>query len=191
MAEDGVKRPEETIQSYKESVHHQYVSTLINLKTLQNNSKAMYRDYWEGRKYNVSKDSQYSNQSFVILPTKNLERVNTLAEKLQIQGIELFKNESPIYVNNVLKQNGEYEEEFTIPSNSLIIPNRQPEAPLIAAILEFDADIDQEVLIKERQARLRDGSSIMYDTTAFNFSMMYGLSAITCLLYTSPSPRDS
>ncbi len=179
MAEDGVKRPEGTIQSYKESVHHQYVSTLINLKTLKNNSKSMYLDYWEGRKYNVSKDSQYSNQSFVILPTKNLERVNTLAEKLQIQGIELFKNESPIYVNNVLKQNGEYEEEFTIPSNSLIIPNRQPEAPLIAAILEFDADIDQEVLIKERQARLRDGSSIMYDTTAFNFSMMYGLSAIT------------
>ena len=179
MAEDGVKRPEGTIQSYKESVHHQYVSTLINLKTLKNNSKSMYLDYWEGRKYNVSKDSQYSNQSFVILPTKNLERVNTLAEKLQIQGIELFKNESPIYVNNVLKQNGEYEEEYTIPPNSLIIPNKQPEAPLIAAILEFDADIDKEVLIKERQARLRDGSSIMYDTTAFNFTMMFGLPAIT------------
>ena len=28
MAEDGVRRPEGTIQSYKESVHHQFVSTL-------------------------------------------------------------------------------------------------------------------------------------------------------------------
>ena len=34
MSEDGVKRPEGTIQSYKESVHHQFVSSLSNLKTL-------------------------------------------------------------------------------------------------------------------------------------------------------------
>ena len=33
MAEDGVRRPEGTIQSYKESVHHQFVSSLINLNT--------------------------------------------------------------------------------------------------------------------------------------------------------------
>ena len=30
-----------------------------------------------------------------------------------------------------------------------------------------------------KQTALRDGSSIMYDTTAFNFSMVYGLEAIT------------
>ena len=61
----------------------------------------------------------------------------------------------------------------------MIIPNRQPEAPLISAILEFDAEIDNEVLVEERQENLRDGSSIMYDTTAFNFTMMYGLNAVT------------
>ena len=61
----------------------------------------------------------------------------------------------------------------------MIIPNRQPEAPLISAILEFDAEIDDEVLMKERQATLKNGSSIMYDTTAFNFTMMYGLDALT------------
>ena len=64
----------------------------------------------------------------------------------------------------------------------MIIPNRQPEAPLISAILEFDAEIDEDVLKKEREATLRDGSSIMYDTTAFNFTMMYGLEAVTVLL---------
>ena len=55
----------------------------------------------------------------------------------------------------------------------------QPEAPLISAILEFDTEIDEDVLKKEREATLRDGSSIMYDTTAFNFTMMYGLEAVT------------
>jgi hypothetical protein len=66
MSEDGVRRPEGTIQSYKESVHHQYISTLANLKTLQSNTKEMYEDYWDGRKYNVSKNSVYANQTFLM-----------------------------------------------------------------------------------------------------------------------------
>ena len=179
MAEDGVRRPEGTIQSYKESVHHQFVSTMINLDTLKNNSKSMYEDYWDGRKYNVSSNSKYSNRSYVVLATNNNGRINALAEKLKAQDIEIYKNDKPISVSNVLKQNGITVSEYTIPSGSMIIPNNQPEAPLVSAILEFDAEIDEEVLIKEKQKRIKNGSSIMYDTTAFNFTMMFGLPAIT------------
>ena len=179
MAEDGVRRPEGTIQSYKESVHHQFISSLTNLNTLLANSKAMYNDYWEARKLNVSNESEWANQTFVILPTKNSSRINTLADKLKSQNIEIYTNKQNINVKNVLKQTGDIVEEFNIPAGSMIVPNRQPEAPLISAILEFDAEIDEDVLKKEREATLRDGSSIMYDTTAFNFTMMYGLEAVT------------
>ncbi len=179
MAEDGVRRPEGTIQSYKESVHHQFVSSIANLETLSRNSKAMYKDYWDGRKYNVSKDGKYANQTFVVLANNNHRRMNTLAEKLNAQGIEIFTNEKTLRVKDALTQNGEIKPEFTIPAGSMVIPNRQPEAPLISAILEFDAEILESVLVKERQATLRDGSSIMYDTTAFNLTMMYGLPAVT------------
>ena len=179
MAEDGVRRPEGTIQSYKESVHHQFVSSLVNLNTLLKNTKEMYEDFWDGRKLNISKDTKWANQSFVILPTKNKSRLNTLAKKLQSQDIEIYINSEEIDVVNVLKQTGDIENQYTIPKGSMIIPNRQPEAPLIAAILEFDAEIDNDVLTKEREETLKDGSSIMYDTTAFNFTMMYGLEAVT------------
>ena len=179
MAEDGVRRPEGTIQSYKESVHHQFVSSLVNLNTLLKNTKEMYEDFWDGRKLNISKDTKWANQSFVILPTKNKSRLNTLAKKLQSQDIEIYINSEEIDAVNVLKQTGDVENQYTIPKGSMIIPNRQPEAPLIAAILEFDAEIDNDVLTKEREETLKDGSSIMYDTTAFNFTMMYGLEAVT------------
>ena len=179
MAEDGVKRPEGTIQSYKESVHHQFISSLVNLKTLQKNSDAMYKDFWEGRKLNISNTSKWANKSYVILPTKNTKRINTLAAKLKAQDIEIYQNTKEIRVEGALKQTGDVLNEFVIPIGSMIIPNKQPEAPLISAILEFDAEIDNEVLVKERQATLKNGSSIMYDTTAFNFTMMYGLDALT------------
>ena len=179
MAEDGVRRPEGTIQSYKESVHHQFISTMVNLNTLQKHSKDMYKDYWDGRKYNVSNNGKYSNRTYVILANNNHGRLNILAEKLKIQNIEIFQNDKDITVKEVLKQNSEIESNYIIPSGSMIIPNKQPEAPLISAILEFDAEIDDAVLIEEKQKSIKNGSSIMYDTTAFNFTMMFGLPAVT------------
>ena len=179
MAEDGVRRPEGTVQTYKESVHHMYISTMANLKTLQLNSKEMYKDYWDGRKYNVSSQSEYANKYYVILPTDNLGRLNTFISKLEAQEIEIYTNTNPIKVSNIISQIGDTEEEYIIPEGSLIVPNRQPDAPLIAAILEFDAKINDSVLIEERQKVLKNGSSVMYDATAWNLTMMYGLPAIT------------
>ena len=46
-------------------------------------------------------------------------------------------------------------------------------------MLEFDAKISNDVLVEERQRVLRDGSSIMYDATAWNITMMHGLEALT------------
>ena len=179
MAEDGVRRPEGTVQTYKESVHHMYISTMANLKTLQLNSKEMYKDYWDGRKYNVSSQSEYANKYYVILPTDNLGRLSTFISKLEAQEIKIYRNTNPIKVSNIINQIGDTEEEYIIPKGSLIVPNRQPDAPLIAAILEFDAKINDSVLIEERQKVLKNGSSVMYDATAWNLTMMYGLPAIT------------
>ena len=179
MAEDGVRRPEGTVQTYMESVHHQFVSTMANLASLQTHSQAMYRDYWDGRKYNVSAKSEFANRSYVFLANENHGRMNALVDRLEAQGIELFTNKSPIKVDSAITQLGETNKQFQIPAGSLIVPNRQPDAPLVAAILEFDADVKKSVLIEERQRTLRDGSSLMYDTTAWNFSMMFGLPSVT------------
>lgn len=179
MAEDGVRRPEGTVQTYQESVHHQFVSTMANLASLAEHSQAMYRDYWDGRKYNVSPKSQFANRSYVILANENHGRMNALVERLEAQGVELFTNEAPMKVASATTQLGTQEKGYVLPKGSLIIPNRQPDAPFVAAILEFDADVRKSVLVEERQRNLRDGSSLMYDTTAWNFSMMYGLAAVT------------
>lgn len=179
MAEDGVRRPEGTVQTYLESVHHQFVSTVANLQTLSKHSKAMYQDYWQARKNNVAAKGPYANRSYVILANNNVGRTQALLEKLLAQDIEVFATEKDIKVKTAENQLGQSLKDAVIPKGSYVIPNRQPEAPLIAAIMEFDAEVKQEVLIKERQNTLRDGSSIMYDTTAWNLTMMYGVEALT------------
>lgn len=178
MAEDGVRRPEGTIQTYKESVHHQFVSTMANLESLHKYSKDMYKDYWQDRQAILEKDSRYFNKTFVVQANGNATRMNTLAEKLLAQDIEVFIAEKDFDVRKALNHLGQ-EISTTVKEGSLVIPNRQPEARLLAAIMEFDAQILPETVQQERQTILREGRSIMYDTSAWNLTMMYGLEALT------------
>jgi len=178
MAEDGVRRPEGTVQTYKESVHHQFVSTMANLNSLNTYSKDMYKDYWQDRKQVISKNSRYANQTFIVLANENHSRMQRLVDVLQAQDIEVFEAQADFKVKNANNHLGK-SIDTTITKGSLVIPNRQPEARLLAAIMEFDSGILPEVLKQERQKVLREGRSVMYDTTAWNLTMMYGLDALT------------
>ncbi|GGW95198.1 M14 family metallopeptidase [Alteromonas halophila] len=179
MAEDGVRRPEGTVQTYLESVHHQFVSTFANLQTLAKHSQAMYQDFWLGRKNNVSSKGKFANRSYVILANDNHGRTQALVDRLLAQDIDVYTAEADFDVDEATNHLGSTLEDVIIPAGSIVVPNRQPEAPLIAAILEFDAGVKDAVLLEERQKTLRDGSSIMYDTTAWNLTMMYGLKSLT------------
>ncbi len=176
--EDAVMRPEGRMRTYQQSVHQQLVSTLVNLETLARHSADIYRDYFADRQRMISSSSPYASVSYVIEPTDNHSRLNALVEVLQFQDINVYQTSSEITVSNARDHLGQTRSRTTLPAGSVVIPNRQAEARLIAAVLEFDTPIKDEVLIEERQNTLRDGSSIMYDVTAWNLSMMYGLSAL-------------
>ena len=178
IAEDGVRQANGRIVSYQESVHHQLISTITNLKTLAKNSKEMYKDYLNDRRKIISSNSDYANISFALPPSKNTKRFQGFIRLMELQGIELYTTTKETSYSNALNQLGE-KVSTKLPKGSLIIRNRQPEARLLSAILEFDVKLNDKVLVKERQHVLRDGSSIMYDTTAWNLTMMYGVEAFT------------
>ncbi|QBY04608.1 peptidase [Thalassotalea sp. HSM 43] len=177
-AEDGVRLNNGQIRSYKKSVHHQLLSSIANLQTLANNKQKIFADFVKNRNSHISAKGPYANKSWVILPSKNQSRLHKFLDLLDLQGIEYYKNESRISVRNAVNQLGQKLSSQMIEPGAIIIPNRQYDAPLIAAILEFDANIKDSVLLEERQKVLRDGSSVMYDSTAWNLTMMYGLEAL-------------
>jgi hypothetical protein len=177
-AEDGVRLAEGSVRTYQESVHHQLVSTLANLESLARHSKDMYRDFLADRRQVISPDSPYANITYAIQPTENASRMRTFVEKLQAQGFRLYRLDEQMTVRNAIDMAGKTRSSTRLPAGTLIVPNRQPEARLLAAVLEFDAVIGEETLLKERQELLRSGHSTMYDTTAWNLEMMYGLETL-------------
>jgi len=176
-AEDGIQLENGIIRTYAQSVHHQLVSSLANLETLAVHSKDIYRDFVKDRQLVISNDSPYADKSYVVLPTANRKRLEHFVSLLQAQNIEVQQTASAISVREVTDQLGQKFTEKTLPKGALVIRARQPEARLLNAILEFNANIKDEVLLEEYQRTLRDGSSVMYDNTAWNLTMMLGLNA--------------
>ena len=179
IAENGVRRRGGIITTYQESVHHQLVSTLTNLQTLAEQSKNLYRDYVADRRFVLSSRSPYADRNFVILPTDNHSRLQSFVDTMELQGFELYSANQDISVSNALTQLGSTIDKSTIPKGSIVLPNRQPEARLLATMLEFETTITPATLLKERQSILRGEGSLMYDVTAWNITMLHGLEAWT------------
>jgi len=179
IAEDGVRRPSGEMLSYRESVHHQLLSSWTDLKSLQENAAEIKADFLALRRSILSEKGPYANRTFAVLPTKNAARVDQLLDLLELQGIEAYRVDKDTPVKGAVDQLGRTGTVTTLPAGTLLIPNRQPEANLIAAMFEFDPRMSDEALTRERKELLAKGQSTMYDATAWNLTMMYGLEAVT------------
>lgn len=178
FAEDGVRRPGGAIHSYREAVHHQAVSSMANLMTLQENVGDLRRDVLAERRGAVSADGPYARRTFAVLPSGNQSRVDGFADLMELQGFEFFRTTSDFRASG-FDQFGASFEGRTIPVGTILIPNRQPEGHQVATMLEFDTRMTPDYVERERKAILRTGSSTIYDVTAWNITMMHGLEALT------------
>ena len=178
IAEDGVQRSSNLL-SYRQSVHHQVISSLANLETLRRERKTMLEAFSSDRAEVSSPRGPYGNRSFVILPTANQGRLNDLLDLLRIQGLEAHRLTRAVRVGTATDQLGRELRNHELPAGSIVLRNRQPEARLLAAMFEFDSRMSDAALAYERERVLRTGRSTIYDTTGWNITMMFGLEALT------------
>jgi Zinc carboxypeptidase len=178
IAEDGVYRPEGTVLTYRESVHHQFISSIANLESLATNREAILRDFLADRREAVAGNS-LSAPTFVVSADGDLQRMMRLLDLLLLQDIEVYRNDSAITLNRATDQLGRNVRGVSIPAGSLIIPARQPRARLVRNLLDFDPHMSQEALVAERQDVISGEGSGIYDTTAWNITMLYNLPAYT------------
>jgi hypothetical protein len=178
MSEDGVRRADGSIQSYREAVHGNVVSTMANLATFHRNAKEMRRDFHNHRLAALAPNGPFASRSWAVLPSDNRGRFAAFASCLEQQGIEMLVLDGPLTVKKAADQFGRDRENVTLPAGTLIIPNKQPLGHLVALLLDFDPQIPEPALKHEREELLKKGESSIYDMTSWNLSMMHGLEAL-------------
>ncbi|MEK6703638.1 MAG: M14 family zinc carboxypeptidase, partial [Planctomycetota bacterium] len=174
---DGARRHEGTIEPYREAVHKQLVSTMANLATLQRHRREIVKDFAVDRWRMVSDESPYATRSFVLAGAEgNKGRWDRLMDIFKIQGIEAYQLTAELKASG-RDGLGREVKDRVFPAGTLVVPGRQPQGRIAAAILELDPRMSPAFLTEERRELLRFGQSRLYDTTAWNAAMLYGVDA--------------
>lgn len=173
---DAVRRPEGTLVSYRESVHHQVVSSWANLKSLSTNRVAIMKDYLASKRNNVAESGRFAKRLFAFPPTANAGRTRRLLDLLLLQGFEVFEAREAFKGSGVDRLGNEVKDQ-QLPKGTLLVSARQPLGNLVAAMLEFDPKFKNEFLVEERRELLRFDQSRLYDTTAWNVPMLFDAQA--------------
>lgn len=172
----GVKRPEGRVLTYAESVGNQFRSSMANLQTMVDNLAALREEWLEARREAVADDGRYGARVFALPPSANAARMRHFLDNMLLQGVEVSRATAAFSAGGI-DSLGQSFEPRDFPAGTLLIENRQPLAPFIAAMLEFDPRMVPEFLEKEREQLLRRGETEIYDITGWSLPMLYDLEA--------------
>jgi hypothetical protein len=171
----SIKKKDGSILTYGESVHHQFISSMANLKTAAKNRKELLQDFYKEKK--VAIEGPKNIQTFLFVAGENRSRADKLIETLLLQGIEVDKAEGDFVVGNVHDYWGKSYSQKKFPKGTYIVNLDQPLRPLIQAILEFDPHMSQSFLEEERHALERNKETRMYEVSAWSVPMAYNVEA--------------
>lgn len=178
VADHGVRQANHLVLRYDEGVARQLGSAWANLRSLQANHRGLLQAFWDDRRSVTGARGDYADRVFVVRGDAHPDRARALVELLELQGIEAFRTTGEWRIGRATDLMGN-EGPARVPAGAIVIPNRQPMARVVANLFEFDPRIDEASLVREREALLRDGRGTIYDVTAWNLPMMFGLEAWT------------
>jgi hypothetical protein len=95
---------------------------------------------------------------------------------MELQGFELYAAGRDLQADAVDSLGRR--QRRTLPAGTLLVPNRQPEAPLVATMLELDRPLPPEYVERERRELLKNSSSTIYDLTSWSVPLLHGLETV-------------
>lgn len=172
----SIKQPAGTVLTYPESVEHHVVSSFANLDTLRANRRDILRDFLTDRQWAVSADRS-GTDTFLLPPMTDKAAFDRAVELLNRHGLEYGIAAEPVQATSVTNVWGDESETRQFPAGTLIVPAAQPRRRLLEAILQFDPHMSDSFLKKEREDLENHRGTRIYDITAWNLPMAYGLPA--------------
>jgi hypothetical protein len=178
-----VKRPEGTVMTYRETVHHQFIGSFANLLACANGREELLSDYYNVKLKNVR--DRGKSGAFLFPPGPNASRLAKFAGKLQHQHIEVESATSSFKVSRTVSSLADGVKDKTFPEGTLVVRTGQPLKQLVEVLLTFDIRISTLFLEIEKKEILKHGRSKLYETTAWSMPLAYDLEAY----YTESLPR--
>jgi hypothetical protein len=170
-----IKRSDGTILTFRETVHHHFVSSIANLTTAASRRQELLQDFYVEKKRALSGKQAAPVSAYIFVPGDNPVRLHKFIKTLLMQGIEVKLAINKFMANNLHDYWGQTHSKKELPAGTFIVPLAQPMQSLIQAILEFDPRMGDSFLATERRELEKKKRSRLYEVTAWSVPMAYNL----------------
>jgi len=161
--------------SYRDAVHHHIVSTLVNLETLRTNRRDIIRDFLADRRWAVKEEA--AGPTFLVPPCADTANRNRFVELLRSQGIEVEFAQEPFEAEDARDVWANKQAGKKFPTGTLVVRSSQPHRRMLQTLCNFDPHLTDSFLAKERRELENRRETLLYDVTAWNLPMAFGLEA--------------
>ncbi len=172
----AVKQFDGDVLEYKESVQHQYVSALANLRTAAQHRQELLSDYYQQRRQVVQAAGRDRYKALVLSPARHPAWLRQFIKQMLLLNVEVRQAASDFTLNRAA---GYYEgvQKKTFPAGTIYITMDQPQAHLVRAFCEFDPRMSSEFTTLERRELEKHGRSRIYDVTGWSLPLAFDLDA--------------
>lgn len=169
-----VKRPDGNILTYRETVHHQFTSSLANLTTTANHRQELLSDFYQEKKNAVQSKSV---TTYIFVPAENESRTPEFIQTLLLQNIEVKQAKADFTASDLTDIWRTQFSKTTFPKGTYLVSSAQPLRLLVKTILEFDLRMPSSFLADERKELEKKKETKLYEITSWSVPLAYNLEA--------------
>lgn len=171
-----LERESGEIVSYRETVHGQVAASMANVLTFAENRVPILQDYVAHRRKAVAEETRLADRMFAVRPSGDIDRDARFLRTMIGQGIEVRRATAEFTAASSWQAlGGASAGAVAFPAGTWLISASQPQGAMVRTYLEFDPELTQAFLEKERASIERGEGSKIYDVTGWNLGHQMGL----------------
>jgi len=172
-----LRRDDDTILRFSDSVRNHFTSSLATLETAARNSNAIVDSFAANRKSAIEEGKKGDVRQYLFPPDPGNGRVNALMKNLLSQGIQITRARDAFSLSDLhgYRDSGTVSQDF--PAGTFIISAAQPGGRLVHNLLDQQVPMPEDFLDKQEHRRELRERDQFYDITGWSLPLLYDVEA--------------
>ncbi len=171
-----VRKSDDTLYTFKESVKKQFVSSIATCETAAMNRKSLLERYYRYQQTSVEEGQKEAVKEYILPRQGDVSAVDKLAHLMTEQGVEV--RQSAAAFSNGGKQ---------YPAGTYVISAAQPRKRFLRAVLDVNNQMEPDFLVEQERRRKKRLPDQIYDVTGWSLPLLYN---VECVAAAQPSTGD-
>jgi hypothetical protein len=162
-----VRRADETLLTFRDTVRHHFVASVSTLETAAINREKLLNDFYRYRVTAIEEGSKEPVKEYILPRLRDASATDKLAGILLEHGVEVKRATAPFRAGD-----------RDYPAGTYVVEMAQPSKRLIRTLLDPQTSMDDKFVAEEEKRRKLKQRTEIYDVTAWSLPLLFNVEAV-------------